>query len=225
MGTRFTGLMDGQFGDWIMTKLVWRADGVTVKEYVLQPGLNRVGRSAASDVRIDDTSVSGSHCEIWVREESLLVRDLDSTNGTFLDGAPVKEAEIRRGQILKIGGVEFAIKDPPARVAIPETATASEPIPLFLPDGKTPCCRKHHEREARFGCTKCEGQWCVECVRHLGRTGGKVMIFCVECGGVCQGVTGGRGGGRPPVVLYWLDRLVDNFRPRPKYAGRTRRLR
>lgn len=208
-----------------MTKLVWRENGVAVKEYVLQPGLNRVGRSATSDVRIDDTSVSGSHCELWVREESILVRDLGSTNGTYLDGQPVTEGEIGWGQVLKIGGVEFSIKDPPAHVAIPESAPAAAPIPLFLPDGKTPCCRHHHDRPAQFGCTKCAGQWCLECVRRLGRTGGKVMVFCVECGGECQGVSGGRGRGRGPVVFHWLDRLVDNFRPRPKYAGRTRRLR
>lgn len=208
-----------------MTKLVWRADGVTVKEYVLQPGLNRIGRAASSEVRIDDTSVSGNHCELWVREDSMLVRDLGSTNGTYVDGRQVKEAEVGWGQILKIGGVEFSIKDPPARVAIPEAAPSAGPLPLFLPDQKTRCCRKHHDREARFGCTKCAGQWCLECVRRLGRTGGKVMIFCVECGGVCEGLEAGRGGKRATVVRYWLDRLVDNFRPRPKYAGRTRRLR
>lgn len=208
-----------------MTKLVWRADGVTVKEYVLRPGLNRIGRAATNDVRIDDTSVSGNHCEIWVREESLMVRDLDSTNGIFLDEQRVREAEIGWGQILKIGGVEFSIKDPPARVAIPEAAPAAAPIPLFLADQKTPCCRKHHDREARFGCAKCAGQWCMECVRRLGRTGGKIMIFCVECGGVCEALTAGKGGRRGPIVIYWLDRLFDNFRPRPKYAGRTRRLR
>src|SRR5262245_57813475 len=103
-----------------MTKLVWRVGGVPMKEYPLHPGLNRIGRAVTNDVRIDDPSVSGQHCEIWVKDDAVIVRDLRSMNGTFVNGCRAdSEVEVGWGQPLALGAAEFVFKDPPARVAIP----------------------------------------------------------------------------------------------------------
>jgi hypothetical protein len=200
-----------------MTKLVWRADGVPVMEYSLQPGRNSVGRAAVNDVRIDDPSVSARHCELWVHEDSLLVRDLDSTNGTFLDGHPVREAVIGWGQSLRLGGVEFSIANPPARVAIPALPRPADPPPRFLPDGTTHCCHGHPDAPAQLRCTRCNGHWCEHCVRVLRRVGGRTMFFCRGCGGVAVPISPHTTRRPLSTAVYWLDRFVDNFRPRPKY--------
>ncbi len=88
-------------------------------EIHLKPGSNKLGRSPASDVQIDHDSVSGTHCDIAVNGESVTVKDLGSTNGTFLDRAPVQEARLTAGQRLQLGGVEMEFVADPPRVAGP----------------------------------------------------------------------------------------------------------
>jgi hypothetical protein len=83
-------------------------------EIPLKPGANTLGRSPACDAQVEHDSVSGTHCQIFVNGESVAVKDLGSTNGTFLNRAPIQEAVLAPGQRLQLGGVEMElIADPP----------------------------------------------------------------------------------------------------------------
>jgi predicted component of type VI protein secretion system len=63
-----------------------------------------LGRGADVDVRLEgDDSVSRAHAEIAVRAGLCLVRDLDSCNGTLLNGHRVRRARLRRGDVLVLG--------------------------------------------------------------------------------------------------------------------------
>src|SRR5689334_5397077 len=86
----------------------------------LRPGLNKIGRADGNDVQISDPSVSGFHCELVVEEIGTVVRDLGSTNGTYIDGQPIKEKIIQRGQTLVIGKVPVLFQAEEARVSVPE---------------------------------------------------------------------------------------------------------
>lgn len=167
-----------------MTRLVLRLGGHPVREIPLKPGRNVLGRSSKADVFLEDAGTSRQHCELELTDEQLVLRDLGSTNGTFLDGQPVREAIIRPGQVLKVGELEFAFRDLPARVAIPAPAPAPPPPPETLPDG-TRCCRQHADRPALFACPKCGTYWCMECVRIVGRPGGRRHAFCSGCDALC----------------------------------------
>ncbi len=71
-----------------------------------------VGRSeptSTSDVPLQDARVSRRHAEVRATEEGLLVRDLGSTNGTFLDGARVRAACATDGQVLRMGDHLFVV--------------------------------------------------------------------------------------------------------------------
>lgn len=69
-----------------------------------------IGRNGGNRVVLDDRSVSGNHCEIFVDGNRFKVRDLRSSNGTFVDGAQVTDdAEISNGSILRLGRVEFKV--------------------------------------------------------------------------------------------------------------------
>ncbi len=68
------------------------------------------GRSAVNDLVLRDTSVSGTHLEIHVGEQGVLVRDLGSTNGTSINGVRVKEAWIEPGGIIKVGKTEIVLQ-------------------------------------------------------------------------------------------------------------------
>ena len=107
-------------------------------EIQLKPGVNRIGRGEHNDFTINHTSVSGSHCEITVSDAGVLLKDLGSTNGSFINRAPVRESWLQSGQHVQFGAVDMTFESdtvppaPPARAAAP-------PIPLPIPvPGSTP---------------------------------------------------------------------------------------
>ena len=71
----------------------------------LKSGETRIGKDPDNDIVIDDPTVSRNHFTIVKDGERYVVRDLGSTNGTFVDGAQVKEAYLRPGISLEAGDV------------------------------------------------------------------------------------------------------------------------
>jgi pSer/pThr/pTyr-binding forkhead associated (FHA) protein len=70
-----------------------------------------VGREEECDLRIPAATVSREHCEIVVEAgEPPRVKDLASSNGTYLNGSPVDEAELKAGDILSIGPANFVVR-------------------------------------------------------------------------------------------------------------------
>ncbi len=69
----------------------------------------RVGSLEGSTLRLDDPTVSRVHCEIVVRADSITLRDMGSTNGTFVGDVRVVEAIIPAGTIVKVGGSAFRV--------------------------------------------------------------------------------------------------------------------
>jgi pSer/pThr/pTyr-binding forkhead associated (FHA) protein len=63
----------------------------------------RLGRRNGADVCVDDRWVSRDHCEIVRLDGVLLVRDLGSKHGTYVNGRPIVEAELHSGDMLSIG--------------------------------------------------------------------------------------------------------------------------
>jgi len=57
--------------------------------------------------KIEDPSVSGSHAQIVLNGGAVMVKDLGSTNGTFINRSPVTEAALQPGHCLRLGGVEM----------------------------------------------------------------------------------------------------------------------
>jgi pSer/pThr/pTyr-binding forkhead associated (FHA) protein len=93
-----------------MPRLVIYPRTPLARELQLKPGENFIGRAFANDLRLEDASVSGSHCQIIVNGASATIRDLGSTNGTYLDRVQVREAALLPGQTLHLGGVEVLFK-------------------------------------------------------------------------------------------------------------------
>lgn len=92
----------------------------------LTPGWNRLGRNPTNDSRVGDASVSSFHCEILVEPEKVTVRDLGSTNGTYIDSVKIEESELKLGQTLRIGSVDFKLE----MVTVAEPRRAPQPPPL-----------------------------------------------------------------------------------------------
>jgi membrane fusion protein (multidrug efflux system) len=76
-----------------------------------------IGRSPGADVVVDDAECSGRHALVFLRGDRCTVRDLDSANGTFVNGEKVDQAEVRPGDRLMVGRTEFAISEKPPQTA------------------------------------------------------------------------------------------------------------
>ena len=89
----------------------------------LPPGKHTVGRSPKNSIVVVTTGVSGVHAEIRVEGLSAAVKDLGSTNGTFVNGSKVSDSPLAHGDTVRFGGQTALFVDT-ARAAIEETASA-----------------------------------------------------------------------------------------------------
>lgn len=75
-------------------------------EIQLQPGVNRIGQTDDNDFTINHSSLSPHHCELMVSDAGVLLKDLGSANGTFVNGSPVREVWLQSGQRIQFGAVD-----------------------------------------------------------------------------------------------------------------------
>lgn len=76
--------------------------------FALRPGSNRIGRAEGNDYRLPDISISAIHCEIVLDGSGkMFVRDLGSSNGTFIEGRRVELGVLLAGEKLTLGEVEM----------------------------------------------------------------------------------------------------------------------
>src|SRR5438128_680142 len=144
----------------------------------LLPGVIRLGRDPTNDLSFEDATVSGRHCEVIVQDGAVRVRDLGSTNGTFMDGQRVQEALLLPGHTVHLGSVEIALELAPAHIAIPTLAPG--PTAPFLADG-APCCHHHPTSHATMACIDCDKAFCELCVHQIRRVGGAALKLCPVC--------------------------------------------
>src|SRR3954469_9616745 len=80
------------------------------KKITTQDSLVRVGSDAASDLVLTDPTVSRRHLEIERPAKGLLLRDLGSRNGTYLDGRQVIQVVLQSGDKVQLGKTKLNIK-------------------------------------------------------------------------------------------------------------------
>jgi pSer/pThr/pTyr-binding forkhead associated (FHA) protein len=77
----------------------------------LTADVTHVGRGITADVRLDDHTVSARHAILVLRAERLRILDDRSTNGTFVNGRRVDEAELHDGDVVVLGRVVLTFRD------------------------------------------------------------------------------------------------------------------
>src|SRR5579884_2060786 len=114
-----------------MAKLVVLSEGEGLKgqSYELKVDKTTVGRVEDNTFQIAQPSVSSHHCEIFLKGNDIVVKDLNSTNGTFINNQQITgEAVLKGGQILRLGQVEIGL-DTGAGVPSPTPAAAAPKPP------------------------------------------------------------------------------------------------
>lgn len=76
---------------------------------ILPGAIKTIGRAPRADFIVDAALVSRVHCQLSAGAAELEVLDLDSTNGTFVNGARVRRATLKTGDTLGVGKVEFHV--------------------------------------------------------------------------------------------------------------------
>jgi pSer/pThr/pTyr-binding forkhead associated (FHA) protein len=76
----------------------------------LPPGsVKTIGRSPGAEFIVEAALVSRLHCQLTATADSLQLKDLGSTNGTFVNGKRVKTAELKDGDKLSVGRLELIV--------------------------------------------------------------------------------------------------------------------
>jgi pSer/pThr/pTyr-binding forkhead associated (FHA) protein len=90
-----------------MAKLILGYKGETLREYDLDREIMTIGRKADNDIHIDNLAVSGNHARILTILNDSFIEDLDSTNGTFINGKKISKHALQNGESIVIGKHEL----------------------------------------------------------------------------------------------------------------------
>ena len=103
-----------------MTKIILKFKDAVLKEVPVEKELITIGRKRDNDIEIDNLAVSGHHARIFKAGDWFLIEDLDSLNGTFVNGKMIQESPLKNGDEILIGKhvLKFVSTD---------AATTSEP--------------------------------------------------------------------------------------------------
>ncbi len=101
-----------------MGKLVHIVEGASGREYPLVEGIFKIGRNVDNNVQLDDDAVSGYNTEIAVKPSQYMegthdfwLKDLQSTNGTKVNGKRTKKCMLKHDDVVKVGTHQFKFID------------------------------------------------------------------------------------------------------------------
>ena len=86
-----------------MAKLILSVDGQVLKEFNLTKERTLIGRKPHNDIQIDNLAVSGEHAAIITILNDSFIEDLGSTNGTMVNGKPIKKHFLQHNDVIEIG--------------------------------------------------------------------------------------------------------------------------
>ena len=93
-----------------MPKLTVLTEGIEPTSFELAKEVTSVGRVQGNDIVLDHQSVSGSHGELVLRGQDVYIRDLGSTNGSYIDGSKVAESPVQSGEVITFGEVQLKLE-------------------------------------------------------------------------------------------------------------------
>jgi hypothetical protein len=159
-----------------MSRLIVNPGTESAWEIPLQPGAISLGRGPENTFPIEHPSVSSAHCQLTMTDSGVVIKDLGSVNGTFVNDAMVDEAPLFNGQTLRLGDVVMQFESDQIPRARPMRDAVIQPQA-----GIAAFCKFHPHAAAQFLCPKCRKTFCALCVNlRQGRH------FCRACGVECS---------------------------------------
>jgi len=104
-----------------MAKLILSMDGLVLKEITLTKERTTIGRKPHNDIQIDNLAVSGEHAVIVTILNDSFLEDLGSTNGTLVNGQPIKKHFLQNADVIELGKYRLKyLSDGPAAAKGPQ---------------------------------------------------------------------------------------------------------
>lgn len=120
-----------------MAKLILSVDGTVLKEITLTKERTTLGRKPHNDIQVDNLAVSGEHAAIITILNDSFIEDLNSTNGTLVNGKPIKKHFLQNNDVIEIGKHKLKyFNDAPAQAAagdFEKTMIIRKPAPAAAP--------------------------------------------------------------------------------------------
>ncbi len=121
-----------------MPKMIVSIDGAVIKEVQLTRERTTLGRRPYNDLVIDNLAVSGEHAVFWLRGSDVEVEDLNSTNGTYVNGKAVKKQALASGDVIEIGKYKIRYIGAPAEAGFDKTMVISPGSRPVMPPAPPP---------------------------------------------------------------------------------------
>jgi predicted component of type VI protein secretion system len=103
-----------------MAKMILSMDGLVLKEIPLTKERMTLGRKPHNDIQIDNLAISGEHAAIVTILNDSFLEDLNSTNGTLVNGQPIKKHFLKSGDVVELGKYKLKyIAEQPAQASDP----------------------------------------------------------------------------------------------------------
>ncbi len=107
-----------------MPKMIVSIDGVVIKEVQLTKDRTTLGRRPYNDIVIDNLAISGEHAVLEMQGGQVYLEDMDSTNGTYVNGKAAKRQLLQHGDVIDVGKYKIKFDDHT------DAANPVEPIPF-----------------------------------------------------------------------------------------------
>jgi pSer/pThr/pTyr-binding forkhead associated (FHA) protein len=123
-----------------MPKMIVSIDGVVIKEVQLTKERTTLGRRPYNDLVIDNLAVSGEHAAFLLDGNTVLVEDLNSTNGTYVNGKAIRRQALAHGDLVEIGKykIRYVGEGPELQASAPATPTSVAAPAATVPTSDEP---------------------------------------------------------------------------------------
>src|SRR5262249_15130991 len=132
-----------------MAKLILSMDGLVLKEIPITKERTTIGRKAHNDIQIDNLAVSGEHAVIVTILNDSFMEDLGSTNGTLVNGNPVKKHFLQNNDVIELG--KYKLKFVQEQGAQPAAAAADFEKTMVLRPSAMKAAAEHAKAMAAGG--------------------------------------------------------------------------
>jgi|ERR1022692_1124114 pSer/pThr/pTyr-binding forkhead associated (FHA) protein len=112
-----------------MAKLVVLSPEQKGRSYELKVDKTTIGRVEDNTFQITESSVSSHHCEVLLRGSDVVIKDLNSTNGSFINGEKISESVLKPGQTLRLGQIELRLEAGDSTTTPPVPGAPPAPAP------------------------------------------------------------------------------------------------
>ncbi len=116
-----------------MPKMIVSIDGVVIKEVQLTKERTTLGRRPYNDIVIDNLAISGEHAVFQMTGGQFYLEDLNSTNGTYVNGKATKKQLLQDGDLVEVGKYKIKFVGEAASAEMPTMVESRSPVAVASP--------------------------------------------------------------------------------------------